>query len=328
MPNRDKPHDKLFKLALEDPKDAAIELRAVLPPALATHLDLDSLERQPDTFLDGAFKNSSTDLLFTTRYRGREALLYVLFEHKSRPHRFTVLQLLRYMLNIWEKCLTQKPPPTHLPVIIPVIVYHCDRGRSPPTSFHALFDPTLIADPALSRFTPNFEARLDDIGHLSDAELRARGLGPVATLGFVFLRDARRRGRILDVLLHWADYFRALRGISEGPRATNQLFSYLFTVAPKLDIDDLRKRVHQAIPESEELVMTLAQKLRQEGRQEGEMRGIDKGCRNVLSRQLELKFGPLDADDLARINAADKSTLDRYIERVLTATSVHEVLRD
>ncbi|MGC4066746.1 MAG: DUF4351 domain-containing protein [Polyangiaceae bacterium] len=70
--------------------------------------------------------------------------------------------------------------------------------------------------------------------------------------------------------------------------------------------------------------MTLAQKLRQEGRQEGRQ----EESRNVLSRLLELKFGPLDADHLARINAANKPTLDRYIERVLTATSVREVLRD
>jgi hypothetical protein len=47
LPNRDQPRDTLFKLALEDPKDVALEMRTILPSALADPLDLDSLERQP-----------------------------------------------------------------------------------------------------------------------------------------------------------------------------------------------------------------------------------------------------------------------------------------
>lgn len=37
MPKRDQPHDTLFKLALSNPRDAALELRAVLPDALVAN---------------------------------------------------------------------------------------------------------------------------------------------------------------------------------------------------------------------------------------------------------------------------------------------------
>jgi predicted transposase YdaD len=324
MPNRDQPHDKLFKLALGDPINAALELRAILPPALATQLDFDSLKPQPDTFLDEAIKGASADLLFSVRYREHDALLYVLFEHKSRPHRLTMLQQLRYMVRIWEKCLAQKPRPEYLPPIIPVIVYHCDRGSSPPTSFRELFDPQLLLNPELARFTPAFEARLDDLGKLSNEALRARSLSPEATLGLAFLRDGRQGRRILDELTAWADHFRTLMATPEGQRAVHQLISYISVVTPELSFAELSQHIRQAIPETEELVMTIEEKLILQGRQEGEQ----KGYRKLVRRLIELKFGALDADVLARLEAADETTLVRMGDRVLTATSLEDVLRD
>jgi predicted transposase YdaD len=86
--------------------------------------------------------------------------------------------------------------------------------------------------------------------------------------------------------------------------------------------------------------MTLAEQLilkgRQEGRQEGELKGRQEGrqegeyqgYRKLVRRQIELKFGALDADALARLDAADETKLVRYGDRVLTATSIEDVLRD
>jgi predicted transposase YdaD len=322
MTTRDHPHDKLFKQALSNPKDAALELRAVLPEALAARIDFDSLIPKTESFIDDAFKGAYADLLYTVRYANRDALIYILFEHKSRPHRFTLLQLLRYMVRIWEKCLTEKPSPSTLPPIIPAIVFHSDKGHPPPTHFHALFDPALMSDPDLAQLTPAFEARLDDLSRLRDEALRARAMGPEATLGFVFLRDARRRGRILDELAKWADQFGFLNATLEGQRAILQLFSYLLIVAPNLDFEELTRRVHQAIPETENLVMTLAEKLIKQGRQEGRQ----EGYRTLVRRQIELKFGTLGPDALTQLDAADEATLIRYSERVLTAMSVEGVL--
>jgi predicted transposase YdaD len=324
MPKRDQPHDKLFKQTLGNPRDAALELRAILPPALAANIDFGSLAPEPDTFLDASIKGSYADLLYTVRYRGRKALLYVLLEHKSSPHRFTLLQLLRYMIRIWEKHLARTPKPATLPPIIPVIVYHSDKGRPPATHFHALFAPDLMSDPELARLTPAFEARLDDISRLSDEALRARTLGPQATLGLVFLRDGRRKGRVLKELANWADLYRTLLATPEGQRAILQLFSYLSMVAPHLDLEEFIQQVHQDIPETETLVMTLAEKLLKQGRQEGRK----EGSSSIVRRQIELKFGPLAPSDLARLDAADEAALARYADRVLTATSVEDVLVD
>jgi len=77
--------------------------------------------------------------------------------------------------------------------------------------------------------------------------------------------------------------------------------------------------------------MTLAEQLKQQGREEGLSQGRLHGLlrqRGLVRRQLELKFGALPADALSRLDAAEEAALDRYAERVITAQSRVEVLRD
>jgi flagellar biosynthesis/type III secretory pathway protein FliH len=56
-----------------------------------------------------------------------------------------------------------------------------------------------------------------------------------------------------------------------------------------------------------------------------ERRGREEGQRRLVRRQLETKFGVLDATLVARLAAADLATLDRYAERLLTAASLDDV---
>jgi hypothetical protein len=326
MATNENSHDKLFKSALADPKDAAMALSAVLPPALARQLDFSSLEPVPGTFIDERMLGSHADLLFTVKCAGFETLLYVLLEHKSEVDRWTLLQLLRYMVRIWEQCLAQKPPPAALPPIIPIIVHHSETGWTAPTHFQGLFDSTAMTDADLQRLTPEFEVALDDISHCSDEELRARTMGPAATLAFLFLRDGRREGRILAELLAWADLFRAVLATPNGQRAILRLFSYLSMVAPSLGPEELAERIQRAIPERNDIVSTLAEKWIEEGEKKGIEKGRQEAYRELVRRQIELKFGALDSVTIGRLESADEAALACYIERVLTATSVDGVL--
>lgn len=228
------PHDKLFKSAFEDVNDAAAELRSVLPSSLVVRLDLRTLAPVPGTFVDEVLRGAHSDLLYTVQYGEKEALLYVLCEHKCEVDKWTLLQLLRYMVRVWEQCLAQKPTPSTLPPIIPVIVHHSETGWTAPTTFQGLFDARMLGDDELRRLTPEFSVLIDDISFLSDEELRTRALGAGALLALLFLRDGRREGRVLAELEDWTDLFQALLGTQNGRRAILQLFSYLISVAPNL----------------------------------------------------------------------------------------------
>lgn len=73
---------------------------------------------------------------------------------------------------------------------------------------------------------------------------------------------------------------------------------------------------------------------REQGIEQGIERGIEQGVeqgralalRAVLRKQLVIRFGPLAPADDARIEAAMLPQLERYLERVVTAAALAEVL--
>ena len=74
---------------------------------------------------------------------------------------------------------------------------------------------------------------------------------------------------------------------------------------------------------------TIAQRLRQEGLKEGRAKGREKGLREgevrILTRLLELRFGPLPDGIAARIATASTSQLERWSEAALDAPTCEAV---
>ena len=103
------PHDALFRAAFTAPDQAAELLCAFLPQALVDAIDWQALEHVPASFVDGELRDHHADLLFRTVADGRRVLVYLLLEHKSADDRWTALQLLRYVVRIWERCRREVP---------------------------------------------------------------------------------------------------------------------------------------------------------------------------------------------------------------------------
>lgn len=78
----------------------------------------------------------------------------------------------------------------------------------------------------------------------------------------------------------------------------------------------------------EAIPMTDEERLIQEGLEKGLEQGEAKGVRQVVAKQLRLKFGALDEATERRLEGASLDELDRWSERVLTADSLDEVLTD
>jgi len=79
-------------------------------------------------------------------------------------------------------------------------------------------------------------------------------------------------------------------------------------------------------PEVEEAVMNWYQEQIELNRKDGEREGLRKGQQGTLLKLLSLRFGELPASAVARVTEADASLLDLWVERVLTATKLDDVL--
>ena len=92
-------------------------------------------------------------------------------------------------------------------------------------------------------------------------------------------------------------------------------------------MDELQKLATTTIGEDiEEEIVTLADRLREEGLQKGLKRGALHERRGLLLKQLALRFGELPEAAVARVNAAGMDPLDRWLELVLTAPTLADVI--
>ena len=128
MEQKKSPHDEFFTYVFTDRENVRDFLCTSLPEPVLRLLELETLRISKETFVDEDLKTFQTDILVETRLAGcaEPALIYVLIEHKSYPDRWTMLQLLKYMVKIWEN--KKKEHFKKLPVIIPMIFYH---GKAP-----------------------------------------------------------------------------------------------------------------------------------------------------------------------------------------------------
>ena len=112
------PHDALFKRVFGQVEKA----QAFLSESLKESIDFKSLQIEPGEYINRKLGDTSSDLLYSAKFKNSENSLYFyfLFEHKSTVDRGLPQQLLGYMNRIWKK-LDRK---INLPVIMPILFYH------------------------------------------------------------------------------------------------------------------------------------------------------------------------------------------------------------
>ncbi len=308
-------HDAFFHVLLDRPGTAGALLRERLPPEVAALLSPAPPELVPGSFVSRALRGYRTDRLYrTTTVTGRPALVYALLEHKSTPDPRIALQLLGYQYQIlaqWERTEGRgadgrlRP----LPALVTMVVYN---GAAPWTAPLSLAEAT-DADPAMRPFLPDARYSLVDLGRIPDAELSAErplrvGLmilkhGPIGRAGrrklLQLAREAQRLGR--DDLL--------------------TLFYYLGVTLADARGDMIRSILREVLPDEEEqMVTTFAQRWLDEGRAAGKA--------EMLARQIQRRFGPLDQATETRLHTATDQQLDLWSERILDASDLDQLFAD
>jgi predicted transposase YdaD len=182
----------------------------------------------------------------------------------------------------------------------------------------------------IAPFVPDFTYVLDDLSKLDDLALRRRALTDLGRIALVLLqrcRDVQDPGAILRP---WQQTLQAVLTAPHGREALQLVARYTAEVSdaePEL----VYRFFIELGPDAEEIFMTTADRLREQGRNlglaEGRAEGKAAGVAATLLRQLNLKFGPLPAAALARIEAAVPEELEQWTDRVLTAGSLDEVIQ-
>ena len=316
-------HDSFFKFVFSRPERARELLSLTLPAEVLARLDLESLKPAKGSFIPSQLRETYSDLLFEASFRYSstqqpDLFVYLLFEHKSAADPSTLLQLLGYMIKIWEPYRVRNA--THLPPIIPIIAYHGRQKWNAPRTFSEYFSSTL----SISGFNPEFRPLLLDVGRVprgTVSSLSAVTRSALSALRYAFerreglLRTALTSEIIDNATGELLNYFQGL-------------ITYLLRISPPQEESVILSIVRT--PSAREVVVTIAEKYINEGltkgRTEGRVEGALAERRDVLIRLLEKKFD-LTQDDRALVEQTDD--LDRLaaaLDEILFAESKEQVL--
>lgn len=303
------PHDAFFRETMGREDVARDFLARYLPDTVAQVLALDTLRVLKDSFIDSELQEHFSDLLFAVNQQnGEPASVYLLFEHKSYPEPNIALQLLRYMVRIWEATNKQKQRPGP---IVPLVIYHGAKRWNIGTSLH-----DWVATPhELAPFLPDFQYWLFDLSQYSDEELQGEAYLRVMLLVLKYIFRDELRERLPEVM----QLLTELSQQQYGLQYIEVVLRYLVAGTEKVDAQELQDAVETAF-QGGNLMGTIAQSWMEQGLEQGLLEGMELA--------LELKFGESGLallPELRRIE--DVAALRALRDGIRTANSPEELRR-
>lgn len=299
------PHNNFFHFALSHLPNARGLIETQLSPQALATLKLDTLRLCTGSFVDADLREKFSDLLFSVELadeaggRHDEALVYFLFEHKSQSDPLTVLQLLSYIVRIWEQRVRDDLP---LCPVVPLLVYHGESGWTAAKSLSEL----LSAPAELAEYQVHFCPPLLDLSQLADEEIQGE---PVLRNTLRLLKYSRSKQLVskLSEILQLIS-LSLPHGILES--WIQAIGVYVMTVNKNIDQEQYKQTLASILPTQFE-PGSLADRLLIQGREEGERVGREEGERLGLEkgeligkvRMLQELLGdtPMAASDLAKL---------------------------
>ena len=335
------PHDALFKEFFGRPALAADFLENNLPGDVAAVLDFSSIQPVPESFIGPGLERYFADLVFECLLKdGKEASVYLLLEHKSSPEAGCAIQLLRYMVQLWERHLKAnegpppRPRPLPLPVVIPLVLYHGkDAWRGKP--LRGLF----AEDPTLAAFIPDYRMLVYDLSHIPEEAIQ----GHLESKAVLLLWKALLSEAPLPKVAQLVHLLWSARHSANVIKTIELFLRYLLAVEKHIKVEEIEKELLK-LPEGElimrDIVIEFAPEAYKKGMldgvEQGKAEGIETGVRDTLLALAKARFGALPAelaDTVAGVH--DLERLNRLSICVVTTESlaafqadVERILRD
>ena len=294
------PHDALFKQFLAHPDTARDFLQIHLPPSLLHICDLTTLRLESGSFVEEDLRAYYSDVLYSLRTGKGDAYIYCLIEHQSSPDRHMAFRMMRYAVAAMQRHLDAGND--QLPLVVPLLFYH---GMVSPYPYSMRWLEE-FSDPALAGQLYANSFPLIDVTVIPDDVIMQHRRMAILELLQKHVRQ-RDLAEILEQLVTLL-----IAGYTTDEQLAS-LINYMLQVGDTSSPEAFIRELARRIPQHEEILMTIAQKLeqkgrlegRQEGRQEGEREASLKIAHAMLNNGLDLdlvrKMTGLSADDLAQI---------------------------
>ncbi|HYO65241.1 MAG TPA: hypothetical protein VEU33_04100 [Archangium sp.] len=169
---------------------------------------------------------------------------------------------------------------------------------------------------------PRFEYLLDDLTAERAEALMARPGPPLARLAWLALRYGRTE-ELAHRLPEWTALFAQVHAAPDGTENLTMVIRYLLLVGDKRTRRMAGQVLHSVMDarQAEALMRSYGEQLIERGRR----RGLKQGLLRILTKR------GLLVDEPARqhiLTCTDVATVEKWLDRALTATTLSEVLED
>jgi len=327
------PHDKFFRFAFKHVELVHDLIQWTFPASLVKQLDLTAIRWEAGSWTDSKLRDKRADLLFSCpiikqgnsrKSQAQNALLYILLEHKSAADHYNVLQVLSYLLRIWEEQQRGNVP---LTPIFALVIYHGMTPWNAPTNIREL----LGTECAALDLQLDFQLKILDLTNWTE---NPQETSPILTSTLQLLKYSRRPELInllKEIFERWRDslvspsFKEWLQAAWSYVMSTNQdlserqvqeIVDELLSVQyePGSLVDRLYRQGH-----SERLTKGLAEG-KTEGLANGPERGIIIGRIQLLQQLLGLDIS--SNDDLLQLKLPQIHDLATSLEQRLKDKSI------
>jgi hypothetical protein len=308
-------HDPGYKRLFAHREMVADLLTGFIHEPWVKEVELDTLERVSGTYVSDDFREREDDIIWRVRWRDRWLYVYLLLEFQSGVDRFMAVRILVYVGMLYQDLIRAKQltPDGLLPPVLPVVLYNGETNWTAALEVSELIESV---PGGLEQYRPHIRYLLLEERRYTDTALVAMQNLVAALFRLENSRAPEDIAQVVAALTEWlkephqADLRRAFVGWLRQVLLPRRL--------PETEIPEI-EHLQEVRTMLAERVREWTRQWREEGRQE---------CgAEFLTRQLERKFGPLDAAVRSRIEQADSEQLLEWAERVLTAERLEDVFQ-
>jgi predicted transposase/invertase (TIGR01784 family) len=295
------PHDKFIKSILSDKDNAVNFLQNYLPKDLVKIIDFKTLAIENVSYIKDNLKALYSDLLFNVKIKGNSARIYILFEHKSKADEWVGLQLLKYMVEIWEtEKENKKNEIKKLTPIIPFVFYHGKTDWNCNSNFGSL----LRSEKEYEKYLVDFTYILQNVTKYLDKEIP--GDEVIKTVVYVMKHIFEKE--FMKLIYEMIDN-EMLSIKSLGKKNFLKIIIYVLE-QKNVDVDKTIEKLKNKKYEKEASEMlSTAERLRREGRQEGRQEAESK-FKQMIKNLIKEGYDKLKIKELSGLS-------DRELNRLL-----------
>ncbi|MFN2269170.1 MAG: Rpn family recombination-promoting nuclease/putative transposase, partial [Desulfonatronovibrio sp.] len=290
-------------------------------------LILEEIRYEKDTFLPSHLKEYFSDLLTSVPVKGQkcEVKPYFLFEHKSYYPKSYPLQVLRYLLEIWDQYQNiTGSTGKKLPLIIPVLITHSESGWEKQN----ISDLVDIPSEDFRTFIPDFEHILYDSVNENPEDYDF-----IETLKALLV--IWRYFDSPDFIKHLTTAFKLIKQVRPETKFRDFVISfmeYLSQSRKKEEYIEIFKIAEKEFSEGDDVMETIADMFRKEGYHDAIMEkpqwvteGEVKKARDSVIKAANSRLGILHPEIVNRIKKIESlEILDALFDFSLRAESMDQ----